>query len=79
MSNCPRTLMEHCEELVVAMAAAGIGGGCEDTYRSLLEVADWIQRAHGFPAYTCVQVLSVTPDEIAAIAAEKLRQQRLMN
>lgn len=49
--NCDLSLMEHVDGLIEAMAEAGIGGGCENSYRSLVELAEACRLANGFDVY----------------------------
>lgn len=49
--TCGVTLDEHIDSLTAAMAVFHLGGGCEDTYRSLLEVAEGLRQYFKYSEY----------------------------
>jgi hypothetical protein len=48
---CGQSIEEHIEALLEAMRRFDIGGGCEGTYRALLEMAALAKEHNGFPDY----------------------------
>ena len=49
--RCELSVEEHIQCVVVAVAAIGIGGGCEGTYKALLEVAEGLKQYFHYPEY----------------------------
>ena len=48
---CGLPLSVHVRGTVIGLMSNGIGGGCEDTYKALLEVAEAIKREFGYADY----------------------------
>lgn len=50
--TCGAPLEEHLLDIRIAMGAVGVGGGCEDTYKALVELANAIRDKNNFRPYT---------------------------
>jgi hypothetical protein len=50
--TCGASLESHIMAVQVGLVMAGAGGGCEDVYRALLEVAEGLKRYFGYSDYT---------------------------
>jgi len=75
---CGQPLASHILGLIGVMVMAGLGGGCVDTYRALMEVAEHLRNHENFPPYVAtglpvVEAITVAKAQAAtAEAAEQL-------
>ncbi len=61
--SCPMTLDEHVLLLINAMMALGMGGGCINTYRALVEVADYVKNEFAQEGYQPTGLVRRMEDE----------------
>lgn len=66
--TCGADLKDHIAQLVTLMMMSGMGGGCYDTYKTLLDVAEWTRRDKGWP------VLTMNGDTTAEVVEELEKQ-----
>jgi hypothetical protein len=75
LQSCGLSLREHIDKVFVALLFySGLGGGCVDTYRALVEVAEFIRRDQGFPAYEAQLTDELVKEANDAAEALKLQE-----
>lgn len=67
--TCGLPMDVHVVGLVTGMLMVGLGSGCEDTYKAIVEVAEGIRKHHGYVAYVPAPDSTMLEDAINKIQA----------
>jgi hypothetical protein len=52
--NCGQGLREHLQAIIMVLVQNGVSGPCEDIYRSMVEIAEFLRTEGGHDVYVPV-------------------------
>lgn len=72
--QCPLSLQEHVDIVLLAIMMSGLGGLCEGTYQALVEVSEFIRTYKHYSAYTPTMTSAMLEQAKEAEENERLQE-----